>query len=107
MHAYNKGTQIARRQNGDHYNSAKVSARVINTFPEPADEIYLPHAGWINVSRITSRRKYCSASIFNKLADVAFCRICNGCFSVYVVAGRSQGTQGINGHLKLAHPFIP
>ena len=72
MHADNKGTQIARRPNGNHYNSAKMSARVINIFPEPADEIYLPHTGWINVSRITSRRKYCSVSIFNKLAAVVF-----------------------------------
>ena len=25
--------------------------------------MYLPQAGWINVSRITSKRKYCSVSI--------------------------------------------
>ena len=25
--------------------------------------MYLPHAGWSNVSRITSNRKYCSVSI--------------------------------------------
>ena len=71
-HVDNTGVQIARRPNEDHNNLAKMSARVINTYPESADEIYLPHVGWISVSRITSRRKYCSVSIFNKLAAIVF-----------------------------------
>ena len=90
-HADNTGVQIARRPNEVHNNSAKMSARVINTYPESADEIYLPHVGLISVSRITSRRKYRSVSIFKQLAAIVFCRIVES-FSVYIVADRSQGT---------------
>ena len=90
-HADNTDVHIARRPNEHHDSSAKMSARVINTYPESADEIYLPHVGLISVSRITSRRKYRSVSIFKQLAAIVFCRIVE-CFSVYVVADRSQGT---------------